>query len=29
MRNGTFMVYRKLHQNVGSFYGYIEQTADL
>ena len=29
MRNGTFMAYRKLHQNVGSFYGYIEQTADL
>jgi deferrochelatase/peroxidase EfeB len=29
MRNGTFMAYRKLHQNVGSFYGYIDRTADL
>lgn len=25
--NGTFMVYRKLHQNVGAFENYIEQAA--
>ncbi len=28
-RNGTFMVYRKLHQNVGSFHGYIDRSAEL
>lgn len=27
MRNGTFMVYRKLHQNVASFQSYIERLA--
>ncbi|HEX2526451.1 MAG TPA: hypothetical protein VHL31_09165 [Geminicoccus sp.] len=27
MRNGTFMAYRKLHQNVASFHSYIEQAA--
>ncbi|HET8701597.1 MAG TPA: hypothetical protein VFL97_08025, partial [Nitrococcus sp.] len=27
MRNGTFMVYRKLHQNVASFQSYIERMA--
>jgi len=27
-RNGTFMVYRKLHQNVGSFNRYIAETAE-
>jgi deferrochelatase/peroxidase EfeB len=27
-RNGTFMVYRKLHQNVASYHGYIERVAD-
>jgi Dyp-type peroxidase family len=26
-RNGTFMAYRKLHQNVGSFNTYIAETA--
>ncbi len=26
-RNGTFMVYRKLHQNVGSFDGYLERVG--
>lgn len=26
-RNGTFMVYRKLHQNVGSFNRYVAETA--
>jgi deferrochelatase/peroxidase EfeB len=26
-RNGTFMAYRKLHQNVGSFQTYLEGTA--
>jgi Dyp-type peroxidase family len=26
-RNGTFMVYRKLHQNVGGFHTYIAETA--
>lgn len=28
-RNGTFMVYRKLHQNVGSFRRYIIETGKL
>lgn len=28
MRNGTFMVYRKLHQNVASFKGYMEQLGE-
>jgi Dyp-type peroxidase family len=28
MRNGTFMVYRKLHENVGSFRSYIDQQAE-
>jgi Dyp-type peroxidase family len=27
MRNGTFMVYRKLHQNVASFRDYVKQQA--
>ena len=27
MRNGSFMVYRKLHQNVGSFNKYIKDSA--
>jgi Dyp-type peroxidase family len=27
MRNGTFMVYRKLHQNVGTFKNYIADQA--
>ncbi|HWI87383.1 MAG TPA: hypothetical protein VNT42_13810, partial [Sphingomonas sp.] len=27
-RNGTFMAYRKLHENVGSFARYIEQAGD-
>jgi deferrochelatase/peroxidase EfeB len=27
MRNGTFMVYRKLHQNIASFGGYVRQQA--
>jgi len=27
-RNSTFMVYRKLHQNVGSFNRYIAETAE-
>ena len=27
MRNGTFMAYRKLHQNVGSFHDYIAEAA--
>jgi deferrochelatase/peroxidase EfeB len=27
MRNGTFMAYRKLHQNVASFHDYIERAA--
>jgi Dyp-type peroxidase family len=26
--NGTFMVYRKLHQNVGSFYSYLKEQAN-
>ncbi|HEY4012904.1 MAG TPA: hypothetical protein VGM06_06185 [Polyangiaceae bacterium] len=26
-RNGTFMVYRKLHQNVGAFDGYLERAG--
>jgi Dyp-type peroxidase family len=26
-RNGTFMVYRKLHQNVGAFDGYLERVG--
>jgi Dyp-type peroxidase family len=26
-RNGTFMVYRKLHQNVGAFNGFIAKSA--
>lgn len=26
-RNGTFMVYRKLHENVGSFNAYLEQEG--
>jgi Dyp-type peroxidase family len=29
MRNGTFMAYRKLHQNVGSFDAYIDEQAAL
>lgn len=29
MRNGTFMVYRKLHQNVGSFGAYADAQARL
>jgi Dyp-type peroxidase family len=29
MRNGTFMVYRKLHQNVGTFGGYTDAQAKL
>ena len=29
MRNGTFMVYRKLHQNIGSFTDYVKQQAAL
>jgi Dyp-type peroxidase family len=29
MRNGTFMVYRKLHQNVGTFHQYIDAQAAL
>ena len=29
MRNGTFMVYRKLHQNIGAFTDYIKQQAAL
>ncbi len=29
MRNGTFMVYRKLHQNIGSFGSYIDSQAAL
>lgn len=28
-RNGTFMVYRKLHQNVGSFHRYIRESGNL
>jgi Dyp-type peroxidase family len=28
-RNGTFMAYRKLHQNVGSFRRYIRETGNL
>lgn len=28
-RNGTFMAYRKLHQNVQAFHNYIEQKAEL
>jgi Dyp-type peroxidase family len=28
MRNGTFLAYRKLHQNVKSFQDYIAQAAD-
>jgi Dyp-type peroxidase family len=27
-RNGTFMAYRKLHENVGSFASYIDKTAE-
>src|SRR5579863_7390479 len=27
MRNGTFLVYRKLHENVGSFSNFIDATA--
>jgi deferrochelatase/peroxidase EfeB len=27
-RNGTFMAYRKLHQNVHAFHGYIARMAD-
>jgi Dyp-type peroxidase family len=27
IRNGTFLVYRKLHENVGSFRGFIEDMA--
>ena len=29
MRNGTFMVYRKLHQDVRAFNGYMAQQAEL
>lgn len=29
MRNGTFMAYRKLHQNVGSFDHYIDAQAEV
>jgi Dyp-type peroxidase family len=29
MRNGTFMVYRKLHQNIASFTDYMKQQAAL
>ena len=29
MRNGTFMAYRKLHQNTASFDGYIDKSAEL
>jgi Dyp-type peroxidase family len=29
MRNGTFMVYRKLHQNVASFANYVTQQAEI
>ena len=29
MRNGTFMAYRKLHQNVASFRAYVAQQASL
>jgi len=28
MRNGTFMVWRKLHQNIGSFEAYIDDQAE-
>ena len=28
MRNGTFMAYRKLHQNVGGFRAYIDEQAE-
>jgi Dyp-type peroxidase family len=28
VRNGTFMAYRKLHENVGSFRAYIDQQAE-
>jgi Dyp-type peroxidase family len=28
-RNGTFMVYRKLHQNVATFRGYLDEKAKL
>jgi Dyp-type peroxidase family len=28
-RNGSFMVYRKLHQNVASFHGYIAEQAQV
>lgn len=28
-RNGTFMVYRKLHQNVATFRGYLDEKASL
>jgi Dyp-type peroxidase family len=27
VRNGTFMAYRKLHENVGAFHRYIDETA--
>ena len=27
MRNGTFMVFRKLHENVGAFHAYFDKTA--
>jgi hypothetical protein len=27
MRNGTFLVYRKLHENVKSFNAFIDETA--
>jgi len=29
MRNGSFMAYRKLHQNVATFHGYVRQQAQL
>ena len=28
-RNGTFMVYRKLHQNVATFRAYLDAKAEL
>ncbi|WP_240804360.1 hypothetical protein [Qingshengfaniella alkalisoli] len=28
MHNGSFMVYRKLHQNVGSFHAVVNQEAE-
>src|SRR6202012_308169 len=27
MRNGTFMVFRKLHENIKSFHDYFDQAA--